>query len=145
MSFTYTNNPSERTIDAVRLELGDTLEESHLIEDEEIKYCLQQSNDNVLSAAARGAESIAARFSREETVRFSGSTVDKADVQKRYRELARLLRRRATSSDQFVLNAKSAARHRKNATNANSTHGSFYRGMFSHPSGPPSGETETLD
>ena len=139
MSFTYLNKPSDRAIDAVRLELGDTLEQTHLIEDEEIKYCLKQSAGRVLSAAARGASAIAARFAREETVRFSGSTIDKADVQKRYSELARSLRRRAASSGEFIMNTRSSSTHQGNARNTGSTHGAFYRGML----GLPAGESES--
>ena len=142
MSFTYLNDPNKRDIDAVRLELGDTLEQTHLIEDEEIQYCLKQAGGKVLSAAAHGADAIAARFSREETVRFSGSTVDKADVQKRYMELARTLRRRAASPKQFILNTASSARHQRNERNTSSTHGAFRRDMFGD-FGPPAGESET--
>ena len=136
MSFTYLNNPNGRDVDAVRLELGDTLEQTHLIEDEEIAYCLKQSGGKVLSAAARGADAIAARFAREETVRFSGSTIDKADVQKRYSELARSLRQRAAASNQFILNTRSAAKHQSNERNTSSTHGAFRRGMFDGAGGP---------
>ena len=141
MSFTYLNNPNGRAIDAVRLELGDTLEQTHLIEDEEIVYCLQQSNGKVLVASARGADAIAARFSREETVRFSGSSVDKSAVYTRYRDLAKALRKRAAASRQFIMNTRSAAQHRSNAQDSASTHGAFYRGMFSHKRTDP--ETET--
>ena len=135
MSFTYLNNPKDRKLDAVRLELGDTTEQTHLIEDEEIEYLLERASDSVLGAAARGADAIAAKFAREETVRFSGSSVDKAAAQQHYSDLANALRARIASPDAFVVNARNAGQYQRNATNKNAVHGSFYRGMFSGRAG----------
>ena len=40
MSFTFHNDPINRAIDAVRTELGDTILETYLVDDEMIEYCL---------------------------------------------------------------------------------------------------------
>ena len=144
MSFSFHNNPAERVIDAIRTELGDTVDETHLIEDEMIKYCLQQTDNDTLRAAAQAAELTAAKFAREETVSTNGITVDKSAAQNHLLLLAKTLRQRVPSEEAFIVNAQNAAQFAANAKDPTSTHPAFRRGMFSRSfPGSLSGDPET--
>ena len=94
MAFTYTSDPAGSNLDAVRFELGDTIAGTHLMADEEINYALQQ-DASVLKAAARCAESLAARFARETSERSANVTKDHGDKQMHFQRLARKLRARS--------------------------------------------------
>ena len=107
MAFTYTGRPGANDRDAVRFELGDTVAGTHLVPDEEIAYALQQ-DASVLKAAARCAESLAARFARETSERSGNVTKDHGDKQLHYQRLARKLR--ARSAPTFIDNADKAER-----------------------------------
>ena len=64
MSATYTNDPANRPIDRVRLEIDDrdtTVEANALLTDEEIQYYID-THSNVLLAAAAAADQLAAKF-----------------------------------------------------------------------------------
>lgn len=130
MSFTFHNDAINRSIDAVRTELGDTILETYLVEDEMIEYCLLDEGDDILRAAARAAELTGAKFAREEVVRHSGFSIDKSAAQAHFSKLANTLRARIARSDDFIVNTRSAAKHRDNRRNASFTHGAFRRGMF---------------
>ena len=65
MTATYTNNPANRQIDRVRLEIDDrdTIPETDaLLSDEEIQYFID-THKHVLLAAAAAADQLGARFS----------------------------------------------------------------------------------
>ena len=64
MTATYTNDPANRQIDRVRLEIDDrdtTTEANALLTDEEIQYYID-THSNVLLAAAAAADQLGARF-----------------------------------------------------------------------------------
>ncbi len=64
MTATYTNNPTNRPIDRVRLEIDDrdTIPETDaLLTDEEIQYYID-SHNHILLAAAAAADQLGARF-----------------------------------------------------------------------------------
>lgn len=46
MSFSYSGDPSESTLDECRFLLGDTNKDAPIMQDEEIEYLINQSNDN---------------------------------------------------------------------------------------------------
>ncbi len=64
MTATYTNDPANRPIDRVRLEIDDrdvTTATDALLTDEEIQYFID-THSNVLLAAAAAADQLAAKF-----------------------------------------------------------------------------------
>lgn len=63
MTWSYSGDPSSSDKDAIRFLIGDTDTDDQLVNDEEITYLLTVEG-NTLLAAARAAESIAAKFSR---------------------------------------------------------------------------------
>ncbi len=68
MTATYTNDPSNRTIDAVRLLIYDrdvTTETDALLQDEEIQYFIDGQSD-IRLAAAEAAEAVGAKFAGSE-------------------------------------------------------------------------------
>jgi hypothetical protein len=73
---TYTGDPADRPVDAVRFHLGDTAAPFALT-DEEIEWLIAAAADDTLAAALVGARSMAARFSK-----LVDSTV--GDIQKSY-------------------------------------------------------------
>ena len=131
MSFTFHNDPVNRAIDAVRTELGDTILETYLVDDEMIEYCLLDEGDDILRAAAKAAELTGAKFAREEVVRHSGFTIDKSSAQTHFSTLANTIRMRIAQSGDFIMNSRSASVQRMNERNSSFTHGVFRRGMFS--------------
>lgn len=94
MTFTYTGNPAESDLQAIRFLLGDTDETEPLLEDEEITYLAAQwaMSHSVYWAAAEAAEAVAARFAREVTVNSDSQTVSTSELQQKYQQLAQQLR-----------------------------------------------------
>ena len=64
MSFTYTNDPTNRPIDTVRFEVDDKDAASATLSDEEIQYLIDSAS-HVLFAAADAAETIGAKYSSD--------------------------------------------------------------------------------
>lgn len=63
MAWSYTNNPSTRTIDEVRFLLGDTDADDPQLQDEEITYLLTTYSTARL-AALNGARALLAKYAR---------------------------------------------------------------------------------
>lgn len=97
MTFTYT--PGQLEADSaegrstrVRFAIGDTFEEGHLSENEEIDYALAVSSNDEAKAAALIADSIAARFEAEMDVSVGSYSEKAGERASRYRKLAERLR-----------------------------------------------------
>lgn len=86
MAWSYTADPTNRPIDAVRFLIGDTDSTDQLIQDQEIQWFLL--NEPVIRAAARAAEAIAAKFSRKADKRVGDLWLELSQRAKQYRELA---------------------------------------------------------
>lgn len=94
MTFDYTD-PTSEDKDAVRFLIGDTTDEGHLIEDEEIEYLLGKYMpvySTVEYTASVAADSIAARFAREASYSADGVSVSLANLGQQFRDLAANLR-----------------------------------------------------
>lgn len=97
MTWTYSGNPANSPLDAVRYQIGDTQESDPLLSNEEIQYELARSGNDVLRAAVKCCEAIAARFAR-----LANSTIGKTSIQaeakfKQYTQKTQELRRQVTS------------------------------------------------
>ena len=94
MNWTYTNNPSESSKDALRLAVGDTNQEDPRLSDEEVNHFLSLYPDKVNLAAADAAEAIAARYSSM-AVSYVGDLDNSPHLKAEYYlKLARQLRSR---------------------------------------------------
>ena len=134
MTFSYQAQPLTREIDAVRVEIGDTLEREHLVEDEEIEYALSKEG-SVLRAAARICEQLAARFAPKDSIRVSTVAASKLTVTSKYLTLAGILRRKAVSAGSFIMPSLSQADKDANALDGDIPQPSFYRGIHKNTSG----------
>ena len=94
MTFTYTGNPSDNDLDAVRFLIGDTQESEPLLTDEEITFLNAQwtLSFSVYWTAAMACETIAARFAREVTFNSDSQTISTSELQDKYLKQAERLR-----------------------------------------------------
>jgi hypothetical protein len=101
--WTYSGDPTASNRDAVRFEVGDTLDRDKLVSDEEIAYALAKET-TVLRAAARVCDHLAARFSREFDVSADDGRRDSlAQRVNNYRAKAADLRRQAASDSDYAV------------------------------------------
>ena len=95
MTWTYTNNPAGSSRDALRLAVGDTIENDPRLSDEEVEHFLSLYPDSLDLAAAQAAEAIAARYSSM-AVSYVGDLDNSPHLKAEYYlKLARQLRSRA--------------------------------------------------
>ncbi len=144
MSFTYNNNPTNDSSDAVRFEVGDTIDKVHLVEDEQIAYALAKEDNNVLRAAARVADALAARFARQDIIRTGSVTTDKSSITQRFIALANRLRQRVGPTE-FVSNLLSKSGHDARKSDSSIVQPSFKRGMDRNTSETTSNTNKTSD
>ena len=102
MSWTYTNNPTGSIRDALRLAVGDTIENDPRLSDEEVEHFLGLYPDSLDLAAAQAAEAIAARYSSM-AVSYVGDLDNSPHLKAEYYlRLARQLRSRAKLAEEAV-------------------------------------------
>ena len=102
MTWTYTNNPSGSSRDALRLAVGDTTENDPRLSDEEVEHFLGLYPDSLDLAAAKAAEAIAARYSSM-AVSYVGDLDNSPHLKAEYYlKLARQLRSRAKQEEEAV-------------------------------------------
>ncbi len=102
MSWTYTNNPTGSSRDALRLAVGDTIENDPRLSDEEVEHFLGLYPDSLDLAAAKAAEAIAARYSSM-AVSYVGDLDNSPHLKAEYYlKLARQLRSRAKLEEAAV-------------------------------------------
>ena len=102
MSWTYTNNPSGSSRDALRLAVGDTIENDPRLSDEEVEHFLALYPASLDLAAAKAAEAIAARYSSM-AVSYVGDLDNSPHLKAEYYlKLARQLRSRAKQEEEAV-------------------------------------------
>ena len=102
MTWTYTNNPTESSRDALRLAVGDTIETDQRLSDEEVGHFLGLYPDSLDLAAAQAAEAIAARYSSM-AVSYVGDLDNSPHLKAEYYlKLARQLRSRAEQEEEAV-------------------------------------------
>lgn len=95
MTWSYSGDPSDSDLDAVRFYVQDTDANDQLITDEEIEFLIAQwspiYNSN-LWIASMAAEAISAKFTREVTYSADGVSVGTNELQQKYDALASSLR-----------------------------------------------------
>jgi hypothetical protein len=105
VTFSYTGNPSDSNIDAVRFYCQDTNEDEQLLSDEEITFLLDTWYDYTMSTiyvASVAAETIAGRFAREVSYSADGVSVSGEQLQQKYNDLAQSLRDMYKASGEAV-------------------------------------------
>ena len=100
MTWTYTNNPTGSSRDALRLAVGDTIENDPRLSDEEVGHFLSLYPESLDLAAAKAAEAIAARYSSM-AVSYVGDLDNSPHLKAEYYlKLARQLRSRAKLAEE---------------------------------------------
>lgn len=64
MSWSYSGNPADSTLDKIRFLIGDTDTTDQLLNDEEITYLITESGGSIYQAAHDAAYAIASKFTR---------------------------------------------------------------------------------
>lgn len=95
MSWSYSGNPASSKRDQVRSLIGDTDSTKPLASDEEIDFNLTLSS-NIFLSAAYCVDAIAARSARSVDKSVDGLSLSYSQQASSFRDLARMLRRRAT-------------------------------------------------
>lgn len=109
MSWSYSGDPADSTLDSVRFYVQDTDTDDQLIADEEIDFIVatwgkvygdpEDSPGSILLFAAQVAEAIAAKFTREVSYSADGVSIGVNDLQPKYDNLAASLRDQYKSFD----------------------------------------------
>lgn len=91
-TFTYSGDPSQSDLDAVRFHVGDTDSAEPFLSDAEITYLVGQYPDkDPLFVASKAAEAIASRMTREIGVSADGESVATDQLATRFMDLAKEL------------------------------------------------------
>jgi hypothetical protein len=94
MTWTYSGNPQSSTKDTVRYLIGDTVEASPMLQDEEIYFALSEVGNNIYRAASNSCYNLAALFTgmaQSESKSVGGLDISKSygDRAQRYERLAK--------------------------------------------------------
>lgn len=79
MSWSYSGDPSSSDKDAVRFNIGDTIEEDHQLQDEEILYLLDVNGGSVRNATIDAFKALISKYSRFVNEDVGDVSVDLSD------------------------------------------------------------------
>lgn len=111
MSFTYSGNPANSPLDAVRFLISDTVEADALVQDVEIVFELAQERNNTFRAAANLCETIATRLAQQPALEVGGVKVNPTRTADHYMILATRYRnsRRSRATVAFVMSGSNTS------------------------------------
>lgn len=87
MTWSYTGLPGSRSIDMVRLLIGDTQETEQQLSDEEIQVCIDNTSSNYF-AAAQACLILQAKYAKDIGSTIESIRIFAGDRQEHYRKLA---------------------------------------------------------
>lgn len=93
MTFTYTADPQNVQLDAMRLLIGDTDSTAPLLQDSECNYFLSL-NSNTFLAASESCKAISAKFARLADTTVDSVSIKHSQKAKQYAELGENLERK---------------------------------------------------
>lgn len=131
MVWTYSGNPAANEKDAVRFLIGDTDPDDPLLQDEEILYLLEHTNE-VEGAAAEAAYSLAARFSRQADKSVGDLSLSLSQKSAAFWQLAESLWRRSGLRALPFAGGISKSQKRATEADADRVKPAFSRSMFSN-------------
>ncbi len=132
MSWTYSGDPAGSDLDAVRFEIGDTIDLDPLLQDNEILHALNLES-TVLRAAVRCCEALARKFARQADSKLGPLDVKASQRALAYERLAQQLRSRIASSNAPYLGGLSKAEQQLDAQNTDLKKPAFRRGIMDNP------------
>ena len=98
MSWSYSGDPADSAMDAVRFTIADTLVDNSYVTDEEILWALGQSDQNVSAASAIVARALSAQFSTLSDEEIGPLKFKYAERAKNYEKIATRLESQSASS-----------------------------------------------
>lgn len=135
----YTDDPGNSLADRVRFLVADTIPASPLLTDNEVAFLLEDEGNNPTRAAARAAEVLAAKYTKEADDKQVGplrlgSSGAKSRAEK-YSALAKQLWARAgrKAATSVYAGGISAADKETRADDSDRVHPSFARDMMDYP------------
>lgn len=147
MTWTYAGNPASSSREAVRFLVGDTIADDPQLQDEEIDWIISQEGSSVTRSAARAAEALQARYSRQVSKTVGALSLQAETRAQHYAALAQKLWARSNS----VLVAPyagglSKAEKETQHENDDAVQPDFKRGMQDYgPDQSPTTPDEVLD
>lgn len=88
MTWSYSGDPNSSDVDAVRFMVGDTIEADQQLQNEEIGWLLVDEGADVRRAAARGADTLWARYARQVDRRVGDMQLLASTKASHYKELS---------------------------------------------------------
>jgi len=151
MSWSYdpTNldtSTSAGQLNSVRLLVGDTDTNDQQVQNEEITFALSETGDNIYSAAAWVARTIASQYSRRVSTQLDGAlSADYSDLAEQYYKLAEDLEYRGKTNGAVLgvaAGGLTISDIQAVRANTNRVEGSFRRDRFRNPPGYETPEYE---
>lgn len=97
MSFSYTGNPKDSTVNEIRFIVGDTNKANYLLEDEEIQYMIDKYTD-VNQAIYEILQNMLNKVASEVSEKLGPQEVKNNEKFMNYKELANFYRKQINSS-----------------------------------------------
>lgn len=101
MAFSYGKQPNKSAIDYIRFKLGDTTDEGHYLDDDEITAVLEDFNGDKKKATVVCCEAIVANLAGKVSYSIGPEKVNLTDAYNNYRTLLRSLKRGTNSAPPF--------------------------------------------
>lgn len=101
MAFSYGKQPNKSAIDYVRFKLGDTTEDGHYLDDEEISAVLEDFDGNKKKATVGCCEAIVAKLAGKVSYSMGPEKVNLTDAYNNYRTLLKSLQKGSNSAPPF--------------------------------------------
>lgn len=120
-TFTYTADPQNSPLDAVRLTVGDTNAADPLLYDGEIAYFLGKSNQGIAAASYLACGAIIAKLSRLCDERVGDVSLSLSQKLKGYTELQATIQNDLGQGASFYCGGMSRTQVRQNAANPDRT------------------------
>lgn len=135
MAFSYTGDPTNNPIDALRIMLGDLDDVNPIYQDEEIEYFLSLNNDNIQAAFYQLALSILPKFTRFARERAGQIEVYGGDYFNNYLAWIKMITKPNSPAFQLVdggmfYGGIDRAEAQKNFLDPSIVDQPFYRGQF---------------
>lgn len=94
MSFSYSGDPANSTVDATRFLIGDTNEDTAEFQDEELQYLLTGAGSSPIRAAIEALEQLANKYARMPSYSMEGASVQYGELSQKFRDRAYDLKQR---------------------------------------------------
>lgn len=133
-------------LNSVRLLVGDTNTDDQQVQNEEITFSLSETGENIYSAAAWVARTIASQYSRRVNTQLDGAlSADYSDLAEQYYKLAEDLEYRGKTNGAVLgvaAGGLTVSDIQAVRANTNRVEGSFRRDRFRNPPGYETPEYE---